>query len=175
MEIDVAEDAGSFVGLEGDFVVVAEASAMVDPAVGGFDAPASLLDDESTAWLWPGHDLDDGAGLGCGVGDCLAGVAVSTHRWAVVGATRWARRSSFGSAARSWRGWCDEDGDHNPGVSRRMWRLTPLTFVAPWNACGPGDRRWLAEDESTTAAVGTRGLNRRRPRRAVPNTLVVML
>jgi len=54
----LAQHEESFVGVEGDFEVVVERAAVVDPAVGAFDHPAAWLDDEPAAGLWPRYDVN---------------------------------------------------------------------------------------------------------------------
>jgi hypothetical protein len=48
----LAEDE-AFVSVEGDFVVTVQAAAMVDPAVGAFDHPASRLDENPQPGFGP--------------------------------------------------------------------------------------------------------------------------
>jgi hypothetical protein len=51
----LAEDEDAFVAAKGDFVVVVESAAVVDPAVTTFDDSPAWLDDEAAAGFRPGH------------------------------------------------------------------------------------------------------------------------
>jgi hypothetical protein len=82
----LAEVDEAFVCLEGDFVVSVDASVVVNPAVGTFDHPAPWLDDEAAGGFLPADHVDGDTGLGCSGGDGLAGIALVTHRWLMVGA-----------------------------------------------------------------------------------------
>ena len=74
LEGDLAGDQEPFVGGEGDFVVAAEAAAVVDPAIGALDDPPPRTDAEALNGFRAGHDVDTDSGAPGGIHDGLAGV-----------------------------------------------------------------------------------------------------
>lgn len=147
----MAEHQEAFVGVKGDFVVAVEPTAVVDPSVGAFDHPPSRLNGEPAAGLRAGHDVDGDFGLGSGLGDGGAGVAL-VHRNVGDG-----RRDALGPAQQLREGVAvlyvgrgDTAAPRMPLESTSTWRFTPSTFLAPSNPRGPLTGDALTDDESTT-------------------------